>query len=132
MTSIWSGSAVSNCRAGKRVICSAVMPPSRWFTSNKSRSKFDETWISMLGLNVGTTVLVAMMPERRKRGRMSLRLEPITSRSTGRPIWRATQPANTLPKLPVGTAKLTGRLRTTARQRGGDVVHDLGHDRAPS
>ena len=35
---------------------------------------------------------VAMIPECRKRVRMSLRFEPITSRSTGSPIRRATQP----------------------------------------
>ena len=65
--------------------------------------------MSMLGLSVGTTRLVAMIPEWMKRVRMSLRFEPTTNRSTGNPIRCATQPENTLPKLPVGTAKLTGR-----------------------
>jgi hypothetical protein len=40
---------------------------------------------------------------------MSLAFEATVSIPIGRPILRAAWPAKTLPKLPVGTAKLTGR-----------------------
>ena len=65
--------------------------------------------MSMLGLSVGTTARVSMRPSASRRGRMSLAFEPITSRSSGRPQARATQPESTLPKLPVGTAKASRR-----------------------
>ncbi len=45
----------------------------------------------------------------KKRARMSLRLAPTTSRSIGRPMRFTAQAAKTLPKLPVGTLKATGR-----------------------
>ncbi len=65
--------------------------------------------MSMLGLSVGTTPRASMRPVASRRGRMSFAFEPITSRSTGRPEARATQPESTLPKLPVGTAKASPR-----------------------
>ena len=72
------------------------------------RSKFDDTWMSMLGLSVGTTPAIDMSPSLTKRVRMSLSLEAITKSSIGVPIRRATQPAKTLPKLPVGTHAVIG------------------------
>src|SRR5262252_7081596 len=56
---------------------------------------------------------------------MSLTLVATVSRSTGRPIRAATQPANTSPKLPVGTVKATVRggapSATAATGNFGDV-----------
>ena len=49
-----------------------------------------------------------MSPSLTKRVRMSLALEATMKSSIGVPIRRATQPANTLPKLPVGTHAVTG------------------------
>ena len=60
-------------------------------------------------VSVGSTGAATMRPSARNRVRMSLRLEPMTKCSTGRPMRLATQPAKTLPKLPVGTAKPTAR-----------------------
>ena len=83
--------------------------------------------MSMLGLSVGTTPRASMRPLASRRGRMSLAFEPITSRSSGMPQARATQPESTLPKLPVGTAKASAatpegrpsprRSRRPARRR---------------
>ena len=64
----------------------------------------DDTWMSMLGLSVGTTPSCASSPVPAQRVRMSLLFDPMTSRSMGAPPCRAIHPANTLPKLPVGTA----------------------------
>src|SRR5690606_14026088 len=61
------------------------------------------------GQRVGCTGPMAISPRSKKRARMSLLLEPTTRRSMGRPMARAAWPAKTLPKLPVGTAKLTAR-----------------------
>ena len=72
------------------------------------RSKFDDTWMSMLGLSVGTTRRIDMSPSLTKRVRMSFALEAITKSSIGVPMRRATQPAKTLPKLPVGTHAVIG------------------------
>ncbi len=96
--------------ARNRPSCSAVIPPSRPFISNSSRSKFDDTWMSIDGLKVGTTSRVVMSPAVTKRVRMSFVLEAITKSLIGAPISRAIQPAKTLPKFPVGTLKLTGPL----------------------
>ncbi len=84
------------------------MPPSRPFISNSSRSKFDDTWMSIDGLSVGTTSRVVMSPDVTKRVRMSFVFEAITKSLIGAPISRAIQPASTLPKLPVGTLNVTG------------------------
>ena len=91
-----------------------MMPPSRPFISNSRRSKLDETWMSMLGLNVGTTSEVTMVRVSKNRVRMSLQLEPTIRCSIGAPVRRAIQPARTLPKFPVGTAKDTGRPPSAA------------------
>jgi hypothetical protein len=45
-----------------------------------------EIWMSMLGLKVGTTSVVVMMPLSKKRARMSLLLVPTTKCEIGRPI----------------------------------------------
>ena len=63
--------------------------------------------MSMLGDIVGCTSEMAIEPVVKNWVKMSLRLLATMKRSTGRPIWRATWPANTLPKLPVGTEKDT-------------------------
>jgi len=63
----------------------------------------------MDGESVGVTSAFAMRPVSRKRARMSLALVATMSRSIGRPMRRAAYPANTLPKLPVGTEKATRR-----------------------
>ncbi len=68
-----------------------------------------DTWMSMLGLSVGCTSAISMTPVSSQRGRMSLRLEPMTSCGIGVPVRRAAHPASTLPKLPVGTANAVGR-----------------------
>ena len=70
--------------------------------------------MSMLGLSVCTTPRVSSRPLSSSRGRMSLAFEPITSRSSGMPEARATQPESTLPKLPVGTAKTRPRSPSEA------------------
>ena len=62
----------------------------------------------MLGLSVGSTPAICMTDDSRKRVRMSLALLATTNCDTGRPMRCAPYPANTLPKLPVGTAKPTG------------------------
>ena len=64
----------------------------------------DDTWMSMLGLSVGTTPSCASSPVPAQRVRMSLLFDPMIRRSIGAPPCRAIHPANTLPKLPVGTA----------------------------
>ena len=63
--------------------------PSRPNSSNRKRSKLLETWISILGEIVGVTAAISKVPLSKKRGRMSLTLEPTIKRSTGRPIARA-------------------------------------------
>ena len=68
----------------------ATAAPSRPFSSHRSRSKLLDTWISMLGERLGCTSPIVILPVRRKRVRMSSRFGPMTSRSTGRPIARAT------------------------------------------
>ena len=77
-------------------------------SSNSRRSWLDDTWMSMLGLSVGTTPSWAMSPVAAQRVRMSLLFRPMISRSMGAPARRAIQPAKTLPKLPVGTATSHG------------------------
>ncbi len=49
-----------------------------------------------------------MSPSLTKRVRMSLAFDATTKSAIGAPIRRATQPAKTLPKLPVGTQAVTG------------------------
>jgi hypothetical protein len=61
----WSASTASRPVERNRCSCSAVSPPSRPFISNSSRSKLDDTWMSMLGLSVGTTSAVLMSLSRR-------------------------------------------------------------------
>ena len=78
---------------------------------------FDETWMSMLGLMVGCTPCCSITPVASQRVRMSLLLEPTTSWLTGVPVVRATHPANTLPKLPVGTENETGDVTEASRVR---------------
>jgi hypothetical protein len=80
-----------------------VRPPSRPRSSNSRRSWFDDTWMSIDGLYVGTTSSATRVPVSAQRVRMSLRLDPITSWSTGTPIRSAIQPEKMLPKFPVGT-----------------------------
>ena len=124
----WSGSIDSRPLARKRCSCSAVSPPSRPFISNSRRSKFDDTWMSMLGLSDGTTGAALMSLWLKNRSRMSLALEATTSWSMGAPMRRAIQPLNTLPKLPLGTHTLIGPAsRSVAR----DVVDDLRHHPRP-
>ena len=65
--------------------------------------------MSMLGLKVAVTPRSDMSLSAKKRARMSLALQATISFSIGSPIRRATQAAKTLPKLPVGTLKATGR-----------------------
>ena len=72
------------------------------------RSKFDDTWMSIAGLSVGTTSATAISPDSTKRVRMSLALEATTKSAIGVPIRRATHPAKRLPKLPVGTQTVIG------------------------
>ena len=62
----------------------------------------------MLGDSVGTTSRISMVPVWNSRARMSLLLLATQNRSIGRPMLRADHPANTLPKLPVGTVNETG------------------------
>ena len=64
----------------------------------------------MLGLIVGTTSVISIVPVSTSRVRMSLRFEPMMSCATGRPMWCATHPERMLPKFPVGTAYETGRV----------------------
>ena len=66
-----------------RAISSAVAAPSRPSSSNSRRSWLDDTWMSMLGLSVGTTPVCARSPVRTQRVRMSLLFDPTTSRSMG-------------------------------------------------
>ena len=65
--------------------------------------------MSMLGDRLGSTPRTDMSFAARKRARMSFRLAPTIRRSTGSPICITAQAARTLPKLPVGTLKATGR-----------------------
>jgi hypothetical protein len=61
-------------------------PPS----SNKMRSKFEATWMSIDGDEVATTSRVSYDPVASVRARMSLTLVAITSFSIGRPMRLAT------------------------------------------
>ena len=70
--------------------------------------------MSIDGLSVGTTGRIDMSPSLTKRVRMSLAFEATMKSSTGAPIRRATHPANTLPKLPVGTHAVIGRRSARA------------------
>ena len=63
----------------------------------------------MLGDRLGAMGWRDMSLLARKRVKISLWLLAIISPATGRPMRPAAQAANTLPKLPVGTAKLTAR-----------------------
>ena len=90
------------------------MPPSRPFISNSNRSKFDDTWMSIDGLSVGTTSRVDMSPSLTKRVRMSLVFDATRKSRIGAPISRAIQPDSTLPKLPVGTLNVTGSAKFSA------------------
>ena len=63
---------------------------SRPWASNRSRSKFDDTWMSIEGEAVGTTARTSYVPVASVRTRMSLTLVAMVSRSTGNPICAAT------------------------------------------
>jgi hypothetical protein len=67
----------------------SVAAPSLPQSSNSSRSKLLETWMSMLGLRLGSTSASDMSPRAMVRHTMSLRFEATTRRSTGRPMRRA-------------------------------------------
>ena len=71
--------------------------------------------MSMLGDVVGTTSAMAIVPSAKNRVRTSLVLLPTTSWGTAKPDNRATCPAKTLPKFPVGTEKATGACRPPRR-----------------
>ena len=62
---------------------------------------------------------------------MSLALVAIISRSMGRPIRLATQPARMSPKLPVGTENDTRRSGAPESDRGGEIIDHLGGDPRP-
>ena len=64
--------------------------------------------MSIDGDSDGSTPRALMSLASRKRTRMSLRLLATIRREIGRPMRRAAQAANTLPKLPVGTLNATG------------------------
>src|SRR5579883_754137 len=70
-------------------IAAATAAPSPPFSSKRKRSKLLDTWMSMLGLKEGSTVPIVMRPVAKKRARMSLRLVPMTSAATGKPMRRA-------------------------------------------
>ena len=65
--------------------------------------------MSMLGLSVGVTGRISIVPVSISCVRMSLALDATIRRSIGSPICVATNPARTLPKLPVGTLNAIGR-----------------------
>ena len=69
------GSTPAARSARKRCSCSPVRPPSPSFITHSMRSKFDDTWMSMLGLSVGTTSAIDMSPSLTNRVRMSLALD---------------------------------------------------------
>ena len=92
-----------------RCICSAVRDPLPSFITHSIRSKFDDTWMSIAGLSVGTTVghrHVAVVDEAGEDVVAVGGDDEVGDRAA--PIRRATQPAKTLPKLPVGTHAVTG------------------------
>ena len=64
--------------------------------------------MSIDGLLVATTGRVDMSPSLTNRVRMSLALDATMKSATVAPIRCATQPAKTLPKLPVGTHAVIG------------------------
>ena len=64
--------------------------------------------MSIDGLVVGITGRIDMSPSLTKRVKMSLALEATMKSLIGAPMRRATQPAKTLPKLPVGTQAVIG------------------------
>ena len=116
--------------ARKRCSCSAVMPPSRPFISNSSRSKFDDTWMSMLGLSVGTTSRVLMSLSLRNRVRMSLVLrrdDELVDRRT-HPLG---DPARRARCRSCRWARRTSTGAARARRQADDVVDDLGHHPGP-
>ena len=104
------GTAAAARRSGRRRGGSARTAAARSSSS---------TWMSMLGLSVGTTRLVAMMPVCEEAGEdvVAVRAddEPVDGQ---RPSRRAIQPASTLPKLPgrhrERTGRRPGRRRATA------------------
>ena len=84
--------------------------------------------MSIDGLSDGTTGRVVMSLSVKNRVRMSLAFEATTNLPIGAPICLAIHPANTLPKLPLGTQKLTVAAQMIGR---GHVVDDLGHHPGP-
>ena len=77
-----------------RRIASATAAPLRPFNSNSSRSKLLDTWMSMLGLRLGSTAAKSSCRRRRDSARgCRCALVPMTSRSIGSPIARARCPA---------------------------------------
>ncbi len=62
---------------------SATASPSRPYSSNSRRSRLDDTWMSMLGLIVGSTPWICIVPVSKNRARMSLRLVATCSPEIG-------------------------------------------------
>ena len=124
----WSGSTLSRPDVRNRLSCSAVMPPSRPFISNSSRSKLDDTWMSMLGLSVGTTGRADMSPSLTKRVRMSFSLDG--DDEVGDRCAHLTGDPSRQYVAEVAGRHAERRL-TGERLRRGDVVDDLGHHARP-
>ena len=83
---------------------------SRPTRSNTKRSKFEALEMSIDGLEVATTSALRRppyRPVRKNSSRTSFSLVATMRRRIGSPIIRATWPAQTLPKLPLGTANET-------------------------
>ena len=100
--------APSRCSAAPN--SSRVRGPSPASRSNTKRSKLDALEMSIDGLDVSCVSVLARTrydPVRKNSSSTSFSLVATTSWEIGRPIMRATCPAQTLPKLPDGTAKLT-------------------------
>ena len=98
---------------------SACAAPSRPSSSNSSRSRFDDTWMSIDGLSVGTTSLgrpSCRSVEEAGEDVVAVRADDeLVDRQ--RPSARATQPAKTLPKLPVGTRTRPARAGAEPARR---------------
>ncbi len=126
-----SASTTKRPSARNRSIVSATAAPSRPSSSNSRRSKLLDTWMSMLGLSVGSTPAISMIDDSRKRVRMSLALLATTNCATG-----STHALGAVAGEHV--AEVAGRHRERDRRapagearRRGDVVDDLGHDPGP-
>ena len=109
----------------------AVAAGSRPSSSNSRRSKFELTWMSMLGDRLGSTARTDMSLASRKRARMSLRLDATMRRGD-----RHAHP----PRRPgrQHVAEISGRhrerdlpLRPAEGERGRHVIGDLRRDPRP-